>query len=197
MYIKMEVLRVYPPVLHISRQTVPAPLAVKSQGKNYVVPPNTQVFVPMCPIHNDPKVWRNLNKPDRQAEPETSQETLQDCFEMKQDEYLFRPTRWINEQPKEMPDGSTSKTIFQPPRGTYLPFAGGPRVCPGQKMALVEFVCVILALFRDHRIEAVKKPGESGQQLRQRLQSVLKDVHGEVTIVMDRLDEVDVRFVRR
>lgn len=64
-------------------------------------------------------------------------------------------------------------------------------------MAQVEFVCVILALLKDYRIEAVKKPGEDDEQLQQRLKQTLKDCHAEVTIVMDRLHDVDVRFVKR
>ncbi|GJC86382.1 hypothetical protein ColLi_09220 [Colletotrichum liriopes] len=43
-----------------------------------------------------------------------------------------------------------------PPRGSNLPWSGGPRMCPDQKMSQVEFVTVIATLFRQCTAESVQ-----------------------------------------
>lgn len=200
---QMEVLRLYSPVVHLARCTPKNSIvAIKTTQRTYDIPPDCHVYTPFLSLHTNPKIWRNLNIPvtsdAKNAQPPAeSEETIEDVFAMEKDEYVFRPSRWINQTLKQLPDGTMTHTLFQPPRGTYMPFSSGPRVCPGQKMAQVEFVGVILALFKDYRIEAVKLPAESDAQLYERMQGVLRDSHAELTMVIERLHEVEVRFVKR
>jgi cytochrome P450 len=42
-------------------------------------------------------------------------------------------------------------------RGSYIPWSDGARVCPGEKFAQVEFVALMAAIFKEHRIHVVKK----------------------------------------
>ena len=44
------------------------------------------------------------------------------------------------------------------PRGSYLPFGMGPRLCIGRDFALVETVLVLAALLRGHRVELPRTP---------------------------------------
>jgi cytochrome P450 len=53
----------------------------------------------------------------------------------------FRPERWL--------DGLEARL----PRGAYLPFAAGPRLCIGQPFALMESTLILAAVARRFRIE--------------------------------------------
>jgi cytochrome P450 len=57
------------------------------------------------------------------------------------DPEAFRPERWL--------DGSTSRL----PKYAYIPFGGGPRVCIGERFAMMEGVLVLATLLRDYRFE--------------------------------------------
>lgn len=57
----------------------------------------------------------------------------------------FRPMRWL--------DGSTADL----PRFAYFPFGGGPRICLGQRLAMMEGVLVLAAVARRFRLRATTK----------------------------------------
>lgn len=53
----------------------------------------------------------------------------------------------------------------RPSPGAFIPWATGPRNCPGVKFAQVEFVSVIASLLADSRVEggyAASSPAGSG-----------------------------------
>ncbi|HKD11393.1 MAG TPA: cytochrome P450 [Thermoanaerobaculia bacterium] len=56
------------------------------------------------------------------------------------DPETFRPERWL--------DGSTSRV----PRYAYIPFGGGPRVCIGERFAMMEGVLVLATILRRFRL---------------------------------------------
>ncbi|WXC56491.1 hypothetical protein SNK03_002425 [Fusarium graminearum] len=39
------------------------------------------------------------------------------------------------------------------PTGAFLPWAAGPRVCPGKKFSQVEFVAVLASLLKEYTVE--------------------------------------------
>jgi len=45
---------------------------------------------------------------------------------------VFRPERWANN--------------WQPPKGAYFPFGGGPRVCIGERFAWMEGILLLATL---------------------------------------------------
>jgi cytochrome P450 len=53
----------------------------------------------------------------------------------------FRPERWL--------DGSAAKL----PKYVYVPFGGGPRVCIGERFAMMEGVLVLVTILRRFRLE--------------------------------------------
>ncbi|KAK3696343.1 hypothetical protein LTR37_018008 [Vermiconidia calcicola] len=150
----LEVLRHYTPLVHISKQTQTAQTIPTSRG-TYLLPAYSTVYINSVALHLDPDVWCNLNL----ADDETGSD---------KDEFRFRPTRWIN------PPGS-AQPLFQPPKGAYLPWSGGPRVCPGQKMAQVEFCAVFLTLLRQHEIGAVPLENESREDTEKRLEARIQN----------------------
>ncbi len=76
------------------------------------------------------------------------------------DALAFLPSRWLR------PDGS----FFQPPRASFLPWSAGPRNCPGQKMAEVEFVAVMMSIFRGYKVAPLVGRGESFAMAAERLE---------------------------
>lgn len=57
---------------------------------------------------------------------------------------LFQPERWIFEH-KPQPDDDPSRKLF--------PFGGGPRLCPGRFLALIEVKVVVSAIMRNFELE--------------------------------------------
>ncbi|KAH9842162.1 Cytochrome-P450 monooxygenase-like protein [Teratosphaeria destructans] len=159
-----ETLRFYPPLIHLPKQTDTEQTLTTSSG-TYTIPAHTTCYINVVAIGLDPDVYRNINLG---AGDEPREE----------DELHFRPSRWVN------PAGS-AHPHFQVPKGSFLPWSTGPRVCPGQKMAQVEFCAVVLALLREHRVEAVPKAGESRRDVEARLDAAIKDSASVPTLQMD------------
>jgi cytochrome P450 len=59
----------------------------------------------------------------------------------------FRPSRWLQ------PDGSYDEGAPGQPRGAYLPFGAGSRMCIGAGFAVMEAVLLLARLARDWRLE--------------------------------------------
>lgn len=154
-----ETLRLYSPVCHVHRETA-SPQILHTATGTVQLPANTRIYVNTVAIHLLP-VWRDINKASDPSfyESEPSSPT---------DEYAFRPSRWLNP-----PD--SAQRIYHPPKGTWIPWAMGPRVCPGQKMAQVEFTAVILTLLRRYRVDAVPLNGEGCKETEARLDAGLRD----------------------
>ncbi|KAF1822771.1 cytochrome P450 [Dissoconium aciculare CBS 342.82] len=190
MAVLFETLRLFPPLVHMTKETKTAQTLTSSAG-TYYIPPKTTVYVNTVGLALDPEVFRNLNL----AEGEVPS---------KDDELAFRPTRWINA-------AGSAQTFFQAPKGVFIPWSAGPRVCPGQKMAQVEFTSIFLTLLWKHRIEAVPiktgsdKSQETSSQVNARLEALMSDSSPIMTLQMngvyDVADEVGkgvpIRVIRR
>lgn len=160
-----ETLRLYSPVPHVHRETEAPQELRTASGSTVVVPAGVRINVNSVALHLLP-CWRDVN---RQSDPPFVERSRPgDDGEALQDEHVFRPSRWLN------PPGSAQR-LYHPPKGTWVPWSMGARVCPGQKMAQVEFAAVLLALLRDHRVEAVPLAGEGPGQTRARLDGRLRD----------------------
>jgi hypothetical protein len=65
--------------------------------------------------------------------------------------------------------------ILMPTHGAYMPWSEGNRSCPGKKFSQVEHVAVMVAMFRDHCVEPLRRDGESRQAARERAAATVKD----------------------
>ena len=171
----LEVLRLFPPVNHIAKMTR-TPQTLQTSRGSFYFPPKTTIYINTVALHVDPVVWRNLNLAENEEKSET-------------DELVFRPTRWINLS-------AETPQLFKPPKGTYMPWSAGPRVCPGQKMAQVEFTGILLKLLRKHRIEAVSLTTPSGEletraQVESRLDARMEDSLSLLTLQMSGVYDVE------
>lgn len=98
----------------------------------------------------------------------------------------FKPSRWI--------DGSGQ--IITPPKGTFLPWSGGPRICPGMKMSQVEFVAIMATLFRSANCEPLPTAGlDKPEELRQRLRQLLQDSIAGLTLQVRDPQAVQLRWI--
>lgn len=61
--------------------------------------------------------------------------------------------------------------LKEPPtrNSPFVGWSGGARSCPGRKFAQVEFVGVLVGLFRDFRVKPVPLKGEDDDMARARL----------------------------
>ncbi|ESU07504.1 hypothetical protein FGSG_02113 [Fusarium graminearum PH-1] len=57
------------------------------------------------------------------------------------------PSRWITR------DETEGEKMTVMPTGAFLPWAAGPRVCPGKKFSQVEFVAVLASLLKEYTVE--------------------------------------------
>lgn len=65
---------------------------------------------------------------------------------------LHRDPRWFPEPTRFHPDRWLDGTATVAPKGAYLPFGGGPRVCIGQHFAMVEATLALAGLARGLRV---------------------------------------------
>ncbi|KAL3441772.1 cytochrome P450 [Aspergillus insuetus] len=96
----------------------------------------------------------------------------------------FRPSRWIDYQGQ----------LISLPRGTFMPWSGGPRICPGMKMAQVEFVATVAALFRGAVVEPVPAAGESAEQARKALLRLMDGPVAQVSLQVREPEKVNLRW---
>lgn len=103
---------------------------------------------------------------------------------------MWQPNRWITRE-------ESSETLFHPVEGSYVPWAAGPRVCPGKKFSQVEFVAVISSLLKDHRVRPVLMKGESEKNASERLLIVIRDSYIEVALKMRHPEKLRVRWEKK
>jgi cytochrome P450 len=106
------------------------------------------------------------------------------------DALIWRPDRWIKKE-------KASETFFHPLEGSYVPWAHGPRVCPGKKFSQVEFVAVISYLLKGHRVRPVLLSGESEKDALERILRVVKDSYMEIAIKMKHPKRLRVRWEKK
>lgn len=62
-----------------------------------------------------------------------------------------------------------------PVHGTFLGWSEGARNCPGRKLSQVEFVATLAVLFKDWRVEAVLRVGETLTDAQRMVLSLIKE----------------------
>jgi cytochrome P450 len=100
------------------------------------------------------------------------------------DPNAFRPSRWIN----------SSGDLIVPEKGTFIPWSGGPRICPGMKMAQVEFVATFATLFRAAKCEFIGALGDPRENIRI-LEALMKNSIFKLTLQMKEPGEVQLRWI--
>ena len=165
-----ETLRLYGPVLFIPKYTNDASQTVVINENEYTIPAKTYVFINSMAMHSMPRYWGP-------------------------DSMVWRPNRWITSA--QGTEGLESEEFFQPLPGSYVPWAHGPRVCPGKKFSQVEFTAVIACLLRRHRVEPVRLDGESRANAAERILRTVEDSDLEVTLKMKHPERIKLKWMER
>lgn len=176
----MELMRLYGTSTRFTRVTT-GPQVLHTATETIYLPERTRVLSDLTVIHRLP-CWRGVN---HQSDPSFFQKVAGI-----KDEDTFRPSRWINAP------GSTH-ALYHPPKGTFLPWGAGPRICPGQKMAQVEVIAVLLWILDKYRIEASAGLGETQRAAEARFEAALDNVtwSGIMQLKVDR--DLSINFVKR
>ncbi|KAL8845792.1 MAG: hypothetical protein Q9221_009069 [Calogaya cf. arnoldii] len=134
-----ETIRLYTAVA-IAKSTGSSPRPLKIGTTTVIIPKNTVVIPNYSALHTHPRYWGN-NSLD------------------------FEPSRWITS------DENSIERFKEPPtrNSPFVGFSGGARSCPGRKFAQVEFVGVLVGLFRDFMVKPVPSEGEDDGMARARL----------------------------
>lgn len=177
----METERLYGSASRLFRIASGPQIIQASSGTTVRLPAKTRVHINVVALHHLPS-WKDIN---HQSDPDRFNPST--CIS---DEDLFRPSRWIN------PPGSTT-IHFHPPKGTFVPWSQGPRICPGQKMAQVEITTLILCLLRRHRIEPTRLEGETYQNAEKRLDAKLRNVQWAGIVSLDKDPELSFKVSQR
>ncbi|KAL8711211.1 MAG: hypothetical protein Q9220_004356 [cf. Caloplaca sp. 1 TL-2023] len=148
-----ETLRLYGSIVFIPRAASLESQTLPHGNKEIVLPPSTAVNLNVQALHTDPKTWG-------------------------EDSLSWRPTRWFTETSRDglpLKEHAGSQTFISPPRGSFIPWADGPRVCPGQKFAQVEFVAVMATLLGSYRVKPILRNGQSDDEGREALMDMVDD----------------------
>ncbi|KAL8974704.1 MAG: hypothetical protein Q9197_001073 [Variospora fuerteventurae] len=143
-----ETVRLYTAVA-IAKSTGSSPQSLKIGTETVLIPKNTVIIPNYSALHTHPRYWGD-------------------------DSLEFEPARWITQTPpaKGSPASPRPAEHFKEPATRNSPFvgwSGGARSCPGRKFAQVEFVGVLVGLFRDFRVLPVPFKGEDEGMARARL----------------------------
>ena len=113
----------------------------------------------------------------------------------------WRPARWIETTPE---GHGASDSVFDrehlttTPRGSFMPWSDGDRVCPGRKFSHVELVGALTALFADGwRVEPVRQVRESMEAAQERTKDVIRDSGLVLLVEMLHPERVGLRWVRK
>ncbi|KAL8949084.1 MAG: hypothetical protein Q9222_004774 [Ikaeria aurantiellina] len=148
-----ETLRLYGSIVFIPRAASLESQTLTYEGKKLVLPPSTAVNLNVQALHTDPKTWGA-------------------------DSLSWRPTRWFMETSQEsrpLKEQAASQTFISPPQGSFIPWADGPRACPGQKFAQVEFVTVMATLLGRCRVKPKLTNHQSEEEGRRTLMEMVDD----------------------
>ncbi|EMR72622.1 putative cytochrome p450 monooxygenase protein [Eutypa lata UCREL1] len=125
--------------------------------KTLNLPAKTIILPSYCSIHMDPRYWGS-------------------------DSLTWRPSRWIRPSTVATELGDDEMDMNQ--RGVFLGWSEGTRDCPGKKFSQVEFVALMVGLFRQWRVDPAKKhPGESIEASRRRVLDLIREDSGWVLLL--------------
>lgn len=118
----------------------------------------------------------------------------------------FEPSRWIISDPNLSGDVATPDALhlaekfkkFPKNNSPFVGWSGGARSCPGRKFSQVEFVGVLVGLFRNFRVKPVPEAGEDDAMARARLlKQIQNDTGMRLLLQMLHPEKAVLQWTRR
>ncbi|KAL9024976.1 MAG: hypothetical protein Q9180_007757, partial [Flavoplaca navasiana] len=178
-----ETVRLYTAVA-IAKSTGSSPRELSLGANTVVIPKNTVVIPNYSALHTHPRYWGD-------------------------DSLKFEPSRWIvssSSDPNNKDDLTSSSPSYptehlkEPPNrnSPFVGWSGGARSCPGRKFAQVEFVGVLVGLFREYKVAPVPLNGEDDDSARARLlEQIEKDTGMRLLLQMLHPEKAVLAWRRR
>ncbi|PQE23105.1 cytochrome P450 protein [Rutstroemia sp. NJR-2017a WRK4] len=173
-----ETVRLYSPSA-ILRTTGPKGRTLKVGDHTYVLPAHTMIVPSYSALHTHPRYWG-----DNSLE--------------------WEPSRWIISNSPDVPSTILqtldSEIFMEHPKDAnpFIAWSVGGRVCPGKKLAQVEWVAVMASLFQKYKVTPVLQDGEDEKAARQRLQLLIKKHTGfKLMLKLLRPEEAVLAWVQR
>ena len=138
-----EVLRLYTVLPFLPKMTESAPRPLRLGDRSYIVPADTLIMIDTSATHRNPKYWPRATAASDDGAP----------FPVSS----FDPARWLQH------DNGSSRSMFTPEPGSFVPFAEGPRACIGKRFAQAQFCAVLATIFKDYSVELVVDEQEKGK----------------------------------
>lgn len=150
---------------------------LKVGEKNITIPPRTFIMAAYGSVQVDSRWWEH-------------------------DALSWRPSRWIRpkaadktaeiQDERELPE-----EMDMHKRGAFLGWSEGTRDCPGRKFSQAEFVATMAVLFSDWRVEPVRQEGETAEDARKRVLSLIEEESGYVLLLqMPHPEKAPLRWTR-
>ncbi|KAM0310229.1 hypothetical protein ACHAO8_008329 [Botrytis cinerea] len=169
--IMLETVRLWNPLIGICKTTFEVPQPLTINGQTIIIPPDTRIIPNTNALHSHPSYW--------------GENSLE-----------WHPSRWIlSKAPSTDTPSLDHEYLHTPPKGSYQPWSDGVRPCPGKKFSQVEFVAAMVALFKRHRVEIVLEEGETQEEAKRRVMSVVKDNAVVLLLQMRSPEKVGLRWV--
>ena len=175
---QFETLRLYGSIVFIPKYTGSHSQEITSQGRSYLLPPSTFVNINVQALHTNPKTWGS-------------------------DTLAWNPSRWITtsasiKDSHNIQSNPKGESLIDPAKGTFIPWADGPRNCPGQKFAQVEFVAVMASLFLKYRAKPVLSTRQSQEDAKRALLSMAEgSAISAITLQMQEPRKVALKWETR
>lgn len=162
-----ETMRLYTPTLHTHRSANGMQQVADADG-THLLAGSLDIYVSQQTMHSDTANWGA-------------------------DAGEFKPKRWLEKDS----ESSSEQLIDISNLRSFLPWGSGPRICPGMKMAQVEFVASLATLFRHARCEPLPVPGVTEPEaLRRRLVRIMDESVSQFSLQVKDPAQVQLRWVR-
>ena len=141
-----EQLRIIAPVITIPKIVSHTPQHLTIDGKDVLIPAKAMIRLCIGSVHSNPKFWPSdlpSDKISREPSATSQQNDLED----------FKPTRWLCITKDTETGSHSSTTLYNPPRGAYIPFSLDSRACLGKRFAQVEILAALAVILSQYSVE--------------------------------------------
>lgn len=135
-----EEMRLVSPVVSIPKVVCSTPQQVEINNRHISIPPGTIIRLSAPSVHVNPRYWPH-GQPKDPAHPVFPLDNLNNDLEE------YNPRRWVEK------DSMNRKRLFNPVKGSFIPFSAGARSCLGSKFAKVEILLAFALIFSTYSVE--------------------------------------------